>query len=84
MNFTKTPGDVILPSTEDESMALIADDRLVPDTVTLPVELGERTARVLWGKMAPCPVHDHEVWTLALENKMFVAECSQFFWYQGA
>jgi hypothetical protein len=68
MKFTKTPGSGVLPSTEDPTMILITSadstqdgelvtgsDWSVPDTVTLPEQLGGGVVRVVRAFKAPCP-----------------------------
>ena len=84
MRFTKTPGATVLQSIEDECMALVTDQRMSPDDVTLPPELGGNIVRVLEGFNAPCPVCQHDAWHLKLEGNLGVAECScqGFLWYR--
>lgn len=81
--FTKKPGDTVLPSTEDPSMAMVlGSPNFTPSYVVLPARLGGGRARVLGGQFEPCPKHVHNVWTLRLDDKLIVAECgSEFYWY---
>ena len=84
MRFTKTPGATVLQSVEDECMGLVTDQRMVPDDVTLPPELGGGIVRVLEGFTAPCPVCQAPAWHLSLADSLGVAECAcqGFLWYR--
>lgn len=77
--FTKTAGSSFMPSTEDETMALVGDGP--PDDVRLPDDLGGRIERVTNHFFGPCPHCRKEVRHLRLET-LYVAECDQFYWYR--
>jgi hypothetical protein len=77
--FTKTPGSVFMPSTEDETMAMIMDGP--PDDVRLPPELGGCIEDVQSHHLGPCPHCQREVRHLVLKT-VNVAECDQFYWYR--
>ncbi len=88
--FTKRPGSPALQSVDDPKMLLITDQ--VPDTVTLPPELGGGTCRVARAFRGTCPKcgDSHTAPTdtrhLVLENSTIrVAECPRscgFVWYR--
>ena len=87
--FVKTAGSNALVSAEDASMALVAveGDPVIPDTVTLPHDLGGRTEPVTDSFTLPCPVckgeQAHRCLHLVLET-LSVAECPKhgFLWYR--
>lgn len=81
--FKKVPNANVLPSTEDETMALVGP--VVPDWVRLPPELGGREVRVRDAFTAPCPLcKGGEVTHFTLEGNLGVAECGShgFVWYR--
>jgi hypothetical protein len=77
--FTKTAGSDFMPSTEDETMALVGDGP--PDDVRLSPELGGHIEQVTDHFTAPCPHCGKPVRHLKLET-VYVAECDQFYWYR--
>lgn len=83
--FVKKPGDVVSPSVEDPTMALVGGS--VPDWVRLPPELGGTQVKVEGAHDAPCPKcrAPEPVRHLALAGGVQVAECTGpcgFVWYR--
>lgn len=82
--FTKTPGNPIAPSVEDDGMVIINTG--APDWVRLPPDLGGHRVRVEESFQAPCPMclADGDVPHLQTEGGICVAECQAcgFVWYR--
>jgi hypothetical protein len=82
--FTRKPGDVVSPSTEDPTMAIVGGG--LPDWIRLPPELGGGTVRPVRQFGAPCPKCDEgpPVRHIECNGGLHVAECERhgFVWYR--
>ena len=82
--FEKHAGSRTAQGVDDPTMLLIGD--FVPDTVTLPAELGGTVVTVAEAFVAACPVTGTMCRHLRLnathgEQTLHVAESSSFHWY---
>ena len=87
MRFTKSPGDTVLQSAEDETTILFTGKNSPPDSVWLPRELGGQNVRVRSHQVTACVCGaEHPSLILVLDEPtgICVAECiiKGFLWFR--